>query len=82
MVENLSNFEKFRSDNSLTELAHPKRIRLSDPRQRYLSHFNELQRSYKRLENEMIDAGQPQEDIDKVKAKADAMFDHLRTIGK
>jgi hypothetical protein len=81
-VKSLPNFKSFNKDNSLNELAHPSRIVLKSPKQRYLSHFNELQRSYKRLEDEMIDAGQPQEDIDKVKAKADDMFNHLRTLNK
>jgi len=81
-VKKLSNFQDFSEDSSLNELAHPKRIVLHNPKQVYLSHFNELFRSYQRLENYMHDAGQPQEEIDKVKAKANKMFDHLRGIGK
>ena len=78
-VEKLSNFQDFSDESSLNELAHPRRIVLHDPRQTYLSHFNELQRSYQRLENYMKDADRPQEDIDKIKAKADEMFKHLRS---
>ena len=81
-MKKLSNFQDFSEDSSLNELAHPKRIVLHNPKQVYLSHFNELFRSYQRLENYMHDAGQPQEEIDKVKAKANKMFDHLRGIGK
>ena len=79
-MEELTNFEKFSEDSSLNELAHPRRIVLHNPKQTYLSHFNELQRSYQRLEKYMKDAGRPQEDIDKVKAKADDMFTHLRSM--
>jgi hypothetical protein len=81
-VENLPNFEKFNEDNSLNELAHPSRITLRSPVQRYLSHFDELYRSYQRLIQYMKDSNQPQEDIDKIKAKADDMFNHLRLLHK
>ena len=81
-MDGIPNYNDFAEDSSLNELAHPRRIVLHDPRQVYLSHFNELYRSYQRLENYMHDAGQPQEEINKVKAKADKMFDHLRTLHK
>ena len=81
-MKGIPNYQDFSEDKSLNELAHPKRIVLHNPRQVYLSHFNELYRSYQRLENYMRDSDQPQEDIDKVKAKADKMFDHLRTLHK
>ena len=67
---------------SLNELAHPSRIHLSSPKQRYLSRFNELYRSYQRLENYMQDSDRPQSEIDLVKKKADELFTHLRGIHK
>ena len=81
-MEGIPNFSKFNQEDSLNELAHPRRIVLHDPRQVYLSHFNELYRSYQRLENYMHDSDRLQEEIDKVKAKADKLFDHLRTLHK
>mgnify|MGYP003672446423 CR=1 FL=1 len=81
-MEKLTNLETFIELNELNELAHPSKITLSSPKQRYLSHFDELYRSYQRLEKYMKDADQPQEDIDKIKAKADDMFKHLRLLHK
>ena len=81
-MDGLPKYEDFKEDKSLNELAHPRRIVLHDPRQVYLSHFNELYRSYQRLENYMHDSDQPQEEIDKVKAKAANLFGHLRTLHK
>ncbi len=78
-MDDIKNFTDFKE---LNELAHPSHIHLHDPRQGYLSRFNELYRSYQRLENYMHDSNQPQEDIDKVKAKADELFNHLRTLNK
>ena len=81
-MDKLPKFNEFNDDNALNELAHPSRITLRSPQQRYLSHFDELYRSYQRLEKYMKDADQPQEDIDKIKAKADDMFKHLRLLHK
>lgn len=78
-MDNIKNFSEFKE---LNELAHPSRLHIRDPRQAYLSRFNELYRSYQRLENYMHDSDQPQEDIDKVKAKAKELFNHLRTLKK
>ena len=78
----MSNVKSFNEFQELNELAHPSHIHLHSPRQQYLSRFNELYRSYQRLENYMQDAGRPQEDIDKVKAKADELFTHLRGMHK
>ena len=66
----------------LNELAHPAHLTLRSPKQRYLSRFNELYRSYQRLEKYMQDSDRPQSEIDRAKEKADELFTHLRGIHK
>ncbi len=65
---------------SLNELAHPSHLHLRSPKQQYLSRFNELYRSYQRLEHYMHDSDRPQSEIDTAKEKADELFNHLRGI--